>query len=200
MPLKPGKPSNFEVFAGRFSGQQQCKGLVSQGSWQPRYGVRLKSALLTSLLFTAVLLAAPLAPAIAQEAVTKPLNDVRNALGFGQERAPIDFTERPPLVVPPTNNLPPPGQDTATLGVNDPDIIARRKALADSRRPVPPSDPGSNAPGLSARPYLVDPPSGMRDPDAVAASITTDPGAPEGKASPRRHHTRKRTPAPAAEQ
>lgn len=103
------------------------------------------------------------------------LNDIRDAAGFGKTRPPIDFAERPPLVVPPTYTLPPPGTGgEMRLGINDPDMVARSKALVDPRRPVPPIDPGASASGLDSRHYLVDPPSGLRDPARVAAEITTD--------------------------
>lgn len=128
-------------------------------------------------------------PAVAQEdSMRQQYEDLKTAVGMGQDRPPIDFSERPPLAVPPSYNLPPPGTGPTTLGVNDPDEMARRKALSDARRPVPPTDPGAGATGLSARTYLIDPPSGMRDPSAVAAGIQTDGSAP-AKAS--RHHAKR---------
>ena len=39
---------------------------------------------------------------------------------------------------------------------------------------MPPTDPGAYATGRMQRKYLIDPPSGMRDPAAVAADITHD--------------------------
>ena len=136
------------------------------------------------------------APAQAQQnSVRQEYEDVKNAVGLGRDRPPIDYSERAPLVVPPSYNLPPPGgADPERLGVNDPDIAARRRALTDSRRPVPPTDPGAYAAGRMKRKYLIDPPSGMRDPAAVAADITHDSdgnavhGAGVGK---RAHHRRK---------
>ena len=130
--------------------------------------------------------------AFAQAAVVEQFNEIRDGIGLGKDRAPIDFTERPPIVVPPTYTLPPPGnEDPEHLVVNDPDVASRRKALSDPRRPVPPSDPGASASGRDARAYLVDPPSGMRDPDRVAADITHDTTAPTG-AHPKRVHARKK--------
>lgn len=147
-------------------------------------------------------------PALAQQdSLKQQYEDIKNSVGLGETRAPIDFTDRPPLVVPPTNDLPPPGSEASErLGVRDPDIEARRKALSDSRRPVPPTDPGAGATGLSARTYLIDPPSGMGDPAAVAASITHDrAGAPAAEPKARHARHRKpshvaRTPAPAEAQ
>ncbi len=124
-----------------------------------------------------LLAAGPLAcPAAAQStSLSEQIEDIRNAVGLAKSRPPIDYTERPPIVVPPSYTLPPPGSaDPEVLSVNDPDMAARRRALTDSRRPVPPSDPGAAAAGLSARSYLTDPPSGLRDPAAVAADITHD--------------------------
>ena len=139
--------------------------------------------------------------ASAQNAVSQQFNDIRESLGFGETRAPIDFTERPPLVVPPTNNLPAPGNGVSEkLPVVDPDIESRRKALSDSRRPVPPSDPGANATGLSSRTYLVDPPAGLRNPDTVAADVTTDSGGRAEGAPVKRKHVRKKVPASTAQQ
>ncbi len=115
-------------------------------------------------------------PARAQQnSVRQEYEDVKSAVGLGRDRPPIDYTERAPLVVPPSYNLPPPGgADPERLGVNDPDVAARRRALTDSRRPVPPTDPGAYATGRMQRKYLIEPPSGMRDPAAVAADITHD--------------------------
>ena len=143
----------------------------------------------------AVLLAFPLAtlglayPAAAQQdSVAQELEDLRNGIGLGKVQPPIDFAERPPLVVPPSYTLPPPGSGASlSLGVNDPDIAIRRKALIDPRRPVPADDPGAAAAGRMARTYLIDPPSGLRDPDAVLAGVTHDTGGTE---APRAKHVR----------
>lgn len=134
-----------------------------------------------------------------QNGVSQQIDDIRNAFGFARDRPPIDFSERPPLVVPPNDNLPPPASTAATLGVNDPDLIARRKALTDPRRPVPPSDPGAHVPGLAGRTYLIDPPAGLRDPNAVAADITTDKSAPAVKTSRHRRVRRKAAAVEAAQ-
>lgn len=115
-------------------------------------------------------------PAFAQQtSVRQEYEDIKGAIGLGRDTPPIDYTERAPLVVPPSYTLPPPGgADPERLGINDPDVAARRRALSDSRRPVPPTDPGAYATGRMQRKYLIDPPSGMRDPAAVAADITHD--------------------------
>ena len=157
----------------------------------------------------AVLMALPFAglgllaigPAAAQQSsLSQEFDDMRNAIGLGKDRPPIDFTERPPLVVPPSYTLPPPGSgDPDRLGVNDPDLAARRKALSDPRRPVPPTDPGASAQGRAARPYLIDPPSGMRDPDAVAADITHD-SSPSGSQAKHTHAHKKKSSTTAQQQ
>ena len=163
------------------------------------------------LVSRAIALALPLAaagsllgstgPVAAQEnGYSQQLDDIRSAIGLGKERAPIDFTERPPLAVPPTNNLPPPVTAPPSLGVNDPDVESRRKALSDPRRPVPPTDPGANASGLSARTYLIDPPAGMRDPSAVSAGIETDRSTPGAAKTARKHHARRKAAPVAAAQ
>ncbi len=159
-------------------------------------------ARLMALPFAAVLgFCVHVAPASAQNAVSQQFNDMKESLGFGETRAPIDFTERPPLVVPPTNTLPPPGNGMSEkLPVVDPDIESRRKALSDSRRPVPPSDPGATATGLSSRAYLIDPPAGLRNPDTVAAEVTTDGGHHSDAAPVRRKHVRKKVSPGTAQQ
>ena len=143
----------------------------------------------------ALALAAFAAPACAQQtSARQEYEDIKNSLGFGPDRPPIDYSERAPLVVPPSYNLPPPGgPDPERLGVNDPDTASRRKALTDSRRPVPPTDPGAYAQGRMGRAYLIDPPSGMRDPEAVAADISHDgsDAAGPGVAAHSRKHRRK---------
>ena len=153
------------------------------------------------LPFAALLtLTATAVPAAAQfSGVTEQFDDMRNSLGLGKPRPPMDFTERPPLVVPPSDALPPPASSQVPIGVDDPDTANRRKALTDSRRPVPPSDPGAGVPGLAGRTYLVDPPAGMRDASNLGPDPTSDlprkAGAKVEKA-PRARHARRRTAAP----
>ena len=153
------------------------------------------------LPFAALLaLTATTLPAAAQfSGVTEQFEDMRNSLGFGKPRPPMDFTERPPLVVPPSDALPPPAPGQVPIGVVDPDTTNRRKALTDPRRPVPPSDPGAGVRGLAGRTYLVDPPAGMRDastlgPDPISA-LPRKAGAKAEKPA-RTHHARRRTAAP----
>lgn len=153
-----------------------------------------------SAAFAFGLVAGTLTPALAQQgAVRQEYDDIKNSLGFGRDRPPIDYTERAPLVVPPSYNLPPPsGADPERLGVNDPDVAARRRALSDSRRPVPPTDPGAYATGRMQRKYLIDPPSGMRDPAAVAGDISHDiDGNGAGTTNSTRHAGHRRRKAPA---
>jgi len=66
----------------------------------------------------------------------------RALLGLpGEETPPIDYRERPPLVVPPSKDLRPPAQATApdqrrANWPQDPDVLARRKAAQEARAPV----------------------------------------------------------------
>ena len=149
-------------------------------------------------------LARPLPASAQATSFRQELNDIKNTIpGLGEEHAPIDFTERAPLVVPPTNDLPPPA-DAPRLGLNDPDTLERTKALSDPRRPVPPTDPGASAAGANARNFLIDPPSGMQNPDAIANQAAADgfKDAPKHKKTSHSglatHHTR-HTPAVAAQ-
>lgn len=80
-------------------------------------------------------------------------NTFNSVLGFfgmqaDKDKDSIDYRARAPLVVPPKMDLPPPQaadaghpQDWPT----DPDVIARRKAQADSRRPAPQITPNTRA-------------------------------------------------------
>ena len=164
-----------------------------------RFPPRRRGRALATACGVALLTPLAIGPILAQEnGFGQQVEDLRNAVGLGKERPPIDFTERPPLAVPPTYTLPPPVDAGPTLGIKDPDVEARRKALADSRRPVPPTDPGAGASGLNSRAYLVDPPSGFRDPRAVTSSIEVDKSpAGAAPAKPARK-ARKRKPAPDA--
>ncbi len=136
-------------------------------------------------------------PATAQDnGLAQQFDDFRAAVGLGKDRPPIDFSERPPLAVPPSYTLPPPVAANPSLPVKDPDVDARRKALVDARRPVPPTDPGAHAAGLDARTYLVDPPTGFRDPKAVTESIELDTSPSE--AAPKAARKRKAHKAKAA--
>ncbi len=100
----------------------------------------MKLRILSALAFagSAALVAAP-SPAQAQGLV-----DIgKFLLGFPttDEKPPIDYRERAPLVVPPSTNLRPPVENGApdqrrANWPQDPDVAARRKAAADARKPV----------------------------------------------------------------
>ncbi len=158
---------------------------------------------LAILLLAAAVQPVLVVPVKAQLAgVIDQYQDMRNSLGLGPARAPMDFTERPPLVVPPTDTLPPPGAGPG-LPVVDTDTTDRRKALTDPRRPVPPNDPGAGVAGLAGRTYLVDPPAGMRDPSQLGPDPTSDlPRKVRDKADKpvRTRHAKRRTPALEASQ
>ena len=117
------------------------------------------------------------------------------SIGFGSDRDPIDYTPRPPIAVPPSNDLPSPvqGQQRRATGFpNDPDRLARRKALVDPRQPVPPSEAGN------ARSYLIEPPAAYFDAAAVTATGTqADHG--DNTATPKRARRHKAKATAAAE-
>jgi hypothetical protein len=80
---------------------------------------------------------------IPQAASAQSLLDIGKALiGLPTEdKPPIDYRERPPLVVPPSQNLRPPVDAAApdqrrANWPQDPDVLARRKAAEDARKPV----------------------------------------------------------------
>ena len=141
-------------------------------------------------------------PAAAQQdSISQEFSDIRNAVGLGPTHPPMDFSERPPLVVPPNNNLPQPGVGQSdNLGVRDPDTANRLKARTDPRRPVPTTDPGASAVGRDSRTYLIDPPAGLRDPEVVKADITHDAnGLPVAPAKRARVHRKKKLTAVSAQ-
>jgi hypothetical protein len=81
--------------------------------------------------------------AVPQAASAQGLVDIgRILLGIPtEEKPPIDYRERPPLVVPPSQNLRPPVEAAApdqrrANWPQDPDVVARRKAAEDARKPV----------------------------------------------------------------
>ena len=99
----------------------------------------MKLRILSALAFaaTAACVAAP-SPAGAQG-----LLDIgKFLLGVPtEEKPPIDYRERAPLVVPPSTNLRPPVESASpeerrANWPQDPDVAARRKAAADARKPV----------------------------------------------------------------
>ncbi|MBS7695836.1 MULTISPECIES: hypothetical protein [unclassified Chelatococcus] len=81
-------------------------------------------------------------PASAQDTSGVFMKDVLGKLGIiDEERPPIEYRERAPLVIPPgAGNLPPPrAAANARDGnwPNDPDVAAARRAQREARQPVP---------------------------------------------------------------
>lgn len=80
------------------------------------------------------------APAHAQEGTF--LREVLGSIGLiPQERDPIEYRDRPALVVPPATQLPRPVDAESVAERNpawprDPDVEARRQAAAEARRPA----------------------------------------------------------------
>lgn len=90
-----------------------------------------------------ILALAALASAAAAPVQAQGLMDVgRFLLGLPAEEKPaIDYRERAPLVVPPGTNLRPPVEGGGPEGrranwPQDPEVVARRKAADDARKPV----------------------------------------------------------------
>lgn len=84
-----------------------------------------------------------LALAVSAPAQAQGLMDVgRFFLGLPpEEKPPLDYRERAPLVVPPSTNLRPPAEGSApdqrrANWPTDPEVVARRKATADAGKPV----------------------------------------------------------------
>lgn len=78
-------------------------------------------------------------------ALADPWGSVLGFFGMGHDKTQddgIDYSARPALVVPPKLDLPPPQSAEVRPAdwPKDPDVAARRKAEADSRRPAPRSD------------------------------------------------------------
>lgn len=78
-------------------------------------------------------------PASAQEGAF--MKDILGNLGIIQpDRAPIDYRERPPLVVPPRLDLPPPAARNVEARnpqwPNDPDVAMQRRREAEARVPT----------------------------------------------------------------
>ena len=87
------------------------------------------------------------APARAQEKEdTNVFNSVLGFVGmqFDKEQDTIDYRARPPIVVPPKTDLPPPKVAVRDPSwPKDPDVIAERRAALDSRRPAPQITPNT---------------------------------------------------------
>jgi hypothetical protein len=96
----------------------------------------MKSLAVASFVAAAVTLAPQVASAQGLMDVGKFLLGVPT-----EEKAPIDYRERAPLVVPPSQNLRPPSEgggaeQRRANWPQDPDVAARRKAAEDARKPV----------------------------------------------------------------
>jgi hypothetical protein len=145
---------------------------------------------LAALALGAIVAPATIMPAHAQERTDarEEWNNFLGVIGFGHERQPIDYSPRAMLVVPPTGDLPPPANGAPPLPAGfpqDPDIAARRQALVDARRPIPPGESGAS----KARAYLIEPPAAYLDAAAVAATgHQADNGEP---VAPKRQHRHK---------
>lgn len=81
---------------------------------------------------------------------------MKNLLGdlgvIDKDRDPIDYRERAPLAVPPKLDLPQPTAPAAARAAawpTDPDVVKRKQAIADKRKPVP--FPNDNQPSQGAR-------------------------------------------------
>ena len=90
------------------------------------------------------------ASAVKAEEDTNMLNSLAGFVGLqvDPEKDSIDYRARPPLVVPPKRDLPTPlpaGAGRRADWPNDPDVLARRRAAADSRRPMPQIGPNTRA-------------------------------------------------------
>jgi hypothetical protein len=106
-------------------------------------GLRLA---VTALIGTAFL--ATSLPALAQETEDdgfdiQIIRRVLSAVGLRDDRAPIDYRERSPLVVPPSTSLPPPmsGNVAAPNWPVDPEIKEQRMRNAASKVPGATGDP-----------------------------------------------------------
>ena len=100
----------------------------------------MKTRTLAAGLVVAGALAGAIAPSSAQ---AQGLLDVgRFLLGLpAEEKPPIDYRERAPIVVPPSTNLRPPAEAGApdqrrANWPTDPEVVARRRAAADAGKPV----------------------------------------------------------------
>lgn len=101
-------------------------------------------------IVAAVLLigAAYCGPAAAQETFEgQIIRNIMGSLGLVDDRPPIDYRERAPLVVPPSTALPKPaaaGPDQNPAWPKDPDVEARRAASAAANQPLMRAANGGN--------------------------------------------------------
>ena len=99
----------------------------------------------------------------------KILRGILNSFGLRKDGGGIDYRERSPLVLPRSNELPPPEQDNPTKAANwpdDPDVKRAKQAKAAKRNPKPKIDMEEDAP---LRPNQLDPPGTSK-----SASIKPD--------------------------
>lgn len=98
--------------------------------------------LLKLLPLAATLAAVMVAPAMAQEEEPNEISKVLGAIGLLElPKEPIDYSERSPLVVPPTADLPKPGSDENVRALNpdwpvDQDIKRRKAAAKEAKKPI----------------------------------------------------------------
>jgi hypothetical protein len=95
------------------------------------------------LPLAATLAAVMVAPAMAQEEEEpNEISKVLGAIGLLElPKEPIDYSERSPLVVPPTADLPKPGSDENIRALNpdwpvDQDIKRRKAAAKEAKKPI----------------------------------------------------------------
>ena len=155
-----------------------------------------------ALCFAMAGLLSPLfaAPAFAQEKndYNDEWHNFLGVIGLGSDRAPIDYTQRPLIAVPPSYNLPAPGTAAVQRPAgfpNDPDVDARRKAMLDARRPIL---PGSESGPGRARNYLIEPPTEYLDAAKVAATGNDRAGGPGDDVKPAHKGHRQKPQPPAA--
>jgi hypothetical protein len=89
-----------------------------------------------ALLLAVMLIPLAVGPAKAQSGL---LDLGKTLLGMEDEKPEVDYRPRPPLVIPPKKDLPPPAAPAtakAQAWPNDPDIAALKKAEENRKKPV----------------------------------------------------------------
>lgn len=100
------------------------------------------SRLLTLLPLAAALAVFAIPPAMAQEDEPNEIAKVLGAIGLLElPKDPIDYSERSPLVVPPTADLPKPGSNENMRALNpewpvDQDLKHQRAAAKEAKKPI----------------------------------------------------------------
>jgi hypothetical protein len=100
------------------------------------------SRLLTFLPLAAALAVSAVSPAMAQEEEPNEIAKVLGAIGLLElPKDPIDYSERSPLVVPPSADLPKPGGDENVRALNpewpvDQDLKRQRAAAKEAKKPI----------------------------------------------------------------